>query len=394
MAKVSPPRQIFLAATTVLLVAAMCYPLSELIGYHSVALILLLAVSVLAMRMSLTAVLVAAVLSALVWDFFFIPPYFTFTIGSGEDVLLIVMYFIVAILNGVINYQTRQVEQVQRQKADRDASLQLYNTLFNSLSHELRTPVAAILGASDTLQENEAALSPVQKKALLTEITEGSLRLSEQVENLLSMSRLEAGMIVPKKEWCDVADLLYGTLEKLKSERHDHSVEITLPDEIPLVRLDFGLTEQIIRNLLSNAFRHTPAGTRIQVSAKIIHDPAGHFEIPQQTDTRQDNHPTRRFMGGTDTPLQLVRDTMTHRLQIEITDEGAGFPTEEIERVFGKFYRPSNTVADGTGLGLFIVKGFTEAQGGEVSLNNRMQGGAKFTLEWPTPVLPQNLHHP
>jgi two-component system sensor histidine kinase KdpD len=376
MKKVHTQRQVFIAGTAVLLIAAAFYPLSDYIGYRSVALILLLTVSILAMRMSLTAVLVAAVLSALVWDFFFIPPHFTLTIGSGEDLLLIVMYFIVAILNGVINYRIRQLEQVQRQKEERDASLKLYNALFNSLSHELRTPVAAILGAADMLQENDVALSPGQKKALVSEIADGALRLSEQVENLLSMSRLEAGMILPKKEWCDVGDLLYSTLEKLKPESHNHPVEISVPDDLPLVRLDFGLTEQVVRNLLSNAFRHTPAGTQVRITAKIVHDTAGHFETTEQADT----------------PLHLVRDKMMYRLQIEVSDSGLGFPPEEIERVFGKFYRASDTVAGGTGLGLFIVKGFVEAQGGEVSLSNQRQGGAVFMLEFPTQILPQNLH--
>lgn len=376
MKKVNTTRQIVLAATSVLVVAAACYPVTDYIGYHSVALVLLLAVSVLAMRLSLPAVIVAAGLSALVWDFFFIPPYFTFTIGSSEDVLLIVMYFIVAILNGVINARVRQLEQMKRQKAESDTSLKLYNTLFNSLSHELRTPVAAILGAADTLQENETVLWPEQKSALMTEISSGALRLSEQVENLLSMSRLEAGMISAKKEWCDVADLLYSTLEKLKTERHDHPVEITVPENLPLVRLDYGLTEQIVRNLLLNAFRHTPAGTRVCISANTEHDTAGHFEIKERPGS----------------PLELVRDKIMHRLQLTILDNGAGFPPGESERVFGKFYRPANTEAGGTGLGLYIVKGFVEAQGGEISLSNREGGGARFQIEIPTPVLPQNLH--
>jgi len=376
MKNAHPFRQTLLAGISVLIVAAACYPIADYIGYRSVALILLLTVSVLAMRMSLQAVVVAAVLSALVWDFFFIPPHFTLTIGSGEDLLLITMYFIVAILNGVINARVRQLEHMKRQKAESDRSLKLYNTLFNSLSHELRTPVATILGAADTLQENEAALSSEQKSVLMTEISAGALRLSEQVENLLSMSRLEAGMISPKKEWCDVADLLYSTLEKLKPESQEHPVGITLPENLPLVRLDFGLTEQIVRNLLLNAFRHTPARTRVRISAHVEHDTAGHFEPTEQPGA----------------PLELIRDKITHRLQIDIEDNGAGFPPGESERVFGKFYRPANTSAGGTGLGLYVVKGFVEAQGGEISLSSREGGGAWFQIEIPTPVLPQNLH--
>ncbi len=371
MKKDNQTQQITTAILAVAATAALCYPFTDFIGYRSVALILLLVVSVLAMRMRLAAVVIAAIAGALVWDYFFIPPHFTFTIGSGEDVLLLVMYFIVALLNGVINYRVRQFEQVKTQKEERENVIKLYNALFNALSHELRTPIAAILGAADTLLENDAALSISQKKELLSEISTGSLRLSEQVENLLNISRLDAGTISPKKAWCDVADLIFGTAEKLKKDSKNHRVEISVPDDFPLVQLDFGLTEQTLQNLLANAFRHTPDGTRIEISAKILNDISGHFE---NTESVAEN-------------LKPVNDTTKSRLQIEILDNGPGFPHEEIGHVFDKFYRPKNTKADGTGLGLFIVKGFTEAQGGTVFLTNRAGGGAKFTLEFPTIIL-------
>lgn len=377
MKKTSQFRQISLAILAVAAVAAACFPFSEVVGYRSVALILLLVVSVLALRMSLAAVLVAAVVSALVWDFFFIPPHFTFTIGSGEDVLLLLMYFIVALLNGVINYRIRQFEQEKNRRAERENALKLYGTLFNSLSHELRTPIAAILGAADTLQENEARLSVSQKKELLDEIAAGSLRLSEQVENLLNMSRLETGVIAAKKEWCDMADLLFGTVKKLELEGKNHSVELSIPEDFPLVRLDFGLTEQVVQNLLANAFRHTPDGTKVFISVKMQKVIAGHFE--------------KNRAAAED--LQPVKDVITHRLEIEISDNGPGFPADEIDRAFDKFYRPEQARADGTGLGLFIVKGFTEAQGGEVLLHNRVGGGSRFVLEFPTAILNQTFHY-
>lgn len=366
-----------LAVLAVGVVAAACFPFTEVIGYRSVALILLLVVSVLAMRMSLAAVLIAALVSALAWNFFFIPPRFTFSVHNGEDVLLLLMYFIVAGLNGVINYRIRQVEQEKASRLERENALKLYGALFNSLSHELRTPIASILGAADTLQENEAQLSVSQKKELLSEIADGSLRLSEQVENLLNMSRLETGVIAAKKEWCDVADLLFGTVKKLERAGKNHRIELSIPDDLPLVRLDFGLTEQVVQNLLANAFRHTPVGTQVFVSAKIQTTVAGHFE---KKEAAADH-------------LQTVNDRTTHQLKIEVSDNGPGFPAAEIDRAFDKFYRPESTRADGTGLGLFIVKGFTEAQGGDVSLSNRAGGGSRFLLEFPTAILNQTFHH-
>ena len=369
-------RQIFFSALAVLATAAVCYPFSTFIGYRSVALILLLVVSVLAMRQGLPAVLVAAILSALVWDFFFIPPHFTFTIGSGEDVLLIVMYFIVVLLNGVINYRLRQMAQLRRETEERERSLKLYNTLFNSLSHDLRTPIAAVLGAADMLSENTLQLSENQRAALISEISGGALRLHEQVENLLNMSRLEAGIIQPRREWCDVADLVYGVLHKLPPDLEGRTVKVSIPADFPLVQLDFGLTAQMLQNLLINARRHTPAGTMTRVAASIHPESRGHFEENK-----------------TSGELQSVQDLSLHRLTLEVSDNGPGIPPEALGQVFDKFYRSSATKADGTGLGLFVVRGFTEAQGGEISVRNLPSGGACFTLEFPTPILNQTIHH-
>lgn len=354
-------------------VAAVCFPLADFIGYRSVALLLLLVVSVLAMRLSLWPVLVAAAMSALVWNFFFIPPIFTFHIGIGEDVLLLAMYFIVALLNGIFNYRLRQLEQIARQKEEKEAAIRLYNVLFSSLSHELRTPIAAIVGAADALQENAAQLKPAQRNELIAEISTASLRLHQQVENLLNTSRIESGSIRPKADWNDVSELIYNVLEKIKKQLANHSLEVTIPENLPVVQLDYGLTEQVLFNLLNNAALHTPPGSKIWVNAQITSEHRGHFgkqTLPED--------------------LGIVTDSVTHTLVIEVSDNGQGFPPDEIQEVFGKFYRLKNTQSGGTGLGLFIVKGFVEAQGGTISVSNRANGGAKFTIELPVKAVKSN----
>lgn len=376
MAQQNTGRQIALAMLAVAAVAGICFPFAEHIGYRSVALLLLLVVSVLAMRQGLPAVLTAATMSALTWDYFFIPPRYTFHIESAEDVLFMAMYFIVAVLNGIINLRLRQMETLRREKNERESSLKLYNTLFSSLSHDLRTPLAAVLGAADTLRESEAQLSENQRIKLLDEILSGSVRLSEQVENLLNMSRIEAGMIHPKKAWCDVSDLVFGIVKKNAQGHPEHRVEVAIPDDFPLVQLDFGLTEQILQNLLANALRHTPPGTQVRFNAKLFKNERGHFEADD-------------LASG----LRSIRDKTDHRLILEVSDTGPGFPREEMERVFDKFYRPGGTKADGTGLGLFVARGFTEAQGGEISLRNLPGSGACFTLEFPTAILHQTIRH-
>jgi two-component system, OmpR family, sensor histidine kinase KdpD len=370
-------RQTLMAIAAVILVALSCYPFVSTIGYRSVALLLLLTISVLAMRMALVPVLIAAVLSALTWDYFFIPPQFTFQIGQTEDTLMMAMYFIVASLNGVINYRLRQLERVELEKNERENSLKLYNTLFSSLSHDLRTPIAAVLGAADTLKESQHQLSDQQKEVLLQEIVNGSLRLSDQVENLLNLSRIEAGRIQARKEWCDLSDLFYSVVQKTTHKSDStHSINIELPPHLPLVQLDYGLTEQILHNLLMNALRHTPAGTQVTLGAQVTNDRHGLLTLNEQ-----------------ENDLKSIEKSTTHRLIITVKDNGPGFPATDLDRVFDKFYRPQNTQADGTGLGLFIVQGFTEAQAGEISLRNQARGGACFTLEFATPTLDQSIHH-
>jgi two-component system sensor histidine kinase KdpD len=368
---------IIFSLAVVLAVAGGCFLLTETIGYRSVALILMLTVSVLAIRMHLAAILTAASASALLWDYFFIPPRFTFTIGSGEDTLLLVMYFFIALLGGVIHYRMKQLDQVEQQKKDREHAIDLYNVLFNSLSHELRTPIAAILGTADTLQEQDERLSSSQKQELLKGITQSSLRLNEQVENLLNVSRIEAGVIRAKKEWCDINDLIRGTVVKLRSVLGDRAVKIDIANDFPLVQLDYGLTEQILQNLLTNVARHTPAETAISLHAGLQKKRIGHLESNDE-------------MQGT---LKAVSESQNGMLTIEFCDNGPGFPEDEMDRAFDKFYRIDQSPSGGTGLGLYVVRAFTEAQGGEVSLSNRLSGGARFLLEFPTPVLSQSFHH-
>ncbi len=367
-------RHYFYSILIVLSVAALCYPFAEWIGYHSVALILLLTISILAMRFSLYPVLVAAILSALIWDFFFIPPYFTLTIGSQEDGLLFIMYFVVALLSGIFNYKLRQFELITRQKEERETSIKLYNTLFDSLSHELRTPISTILGATDVLQENEDKLSKRDKQELTSEITSAALRLNNQLENLLNTSRLESGFIKPNFEWCDVNELIYNTLNKLQKKLSHHETLIDIDDNLPLVKFDFGLMEQVLTNLINNAVNYTPELTLITIRAYVIKE-----EKTAGYDTEKQDYSSQ--------------NTMSYTLKIEISDNGNGIPADEIAAVFTKFYRLDNTPTGGTGLGLFIAKGFVEAQGGIIKAFNKIDEGALFVIELPTPVLPQTIHH-
>lgn len=316
-------------------------PLLSLLGYRVVAFMLLVGVSILAMFFDILPVLVAATLSALVWDFFFIPPRFTLTVGTPEDRLLLLMYFVIALINGVLTNKIRKMEKAMKERDEKEKSVRFYNILLNSLSHELRTPITTIIGSTDNLQSNGAKLSEGNKTELISEISVASIRLNQQVENLLNMSRLESGVFQIKKDWVDINDLVYKTLQRLDQNLSKYRVAVEIPEQLPLFKLDFGLMEQVIYNLLINVTQHTPEDTLITVQADCVRD----------------------------------------RLVLTIADNGNGFPEGEIEKVFDKFYRLKGARTGGTGLGLSIVKGFIEAHGGTITLKNLPVQGSKFTIE-------------
>jgi len=341
--KTNKPRQYILSVLLVCIVSGVCFFFINYLGYHAVAYLLLITVSLIAMVYDIRPVLVAAILSAIIWDYFFIPPHFTLQVASAEDTILLAMYFVIALLNGTLTYKIRQAEKRASKKEEKASTLKLYDTLLNSLSHELRTPIATIIGATDNLQAHNANLTEANKEELVNEISKASVRLNQQVENLLNMSKLESGVMQLRRDWCDVGEVIYDTLKRVEETDEAHTIKIDLSADLPLFKLDNTALEQILYNILINACNYTPAGSAIHVAATCDKDV----------------------------------------LQIVITDNGKGFPEGELQHVFEKFYRLRNERTGGTGLGLSIVKGFTEALNGTVCLENISTGGAKFTIEIP-----------
>jgi two-component system sensor histidine kinase KdpD len=222
-------------------------------------------------------------------------------------------------------------------------SERLYSTLFNSISHELRTPISTIMGASENLSMASAGKTDEVSRDLAREIHMAADRLNRLIENLLDMTRLESGLIRPTLDWCDIHDLMSVAVKGLQKELTHHIVSVKAQDDVPLVKLDFGLVEQVLTNLIHNAAVHTPPGTAIEIEA--------HME--------------------------------ERELVITVADNGPGFPREAIPKAFEKFYRVPGTRTGGTGLGLTIAKGFVEAHRGKISVQNRVEGGAQFTVRLP-----------
>jgi two-component system sensor histidine kinase KdpD len=225
----------------------------------------------------------------------------------------------------------------------------LYKTLFNSISHELRIPVATIMGASDSLLTTQH--TEEIRKELSDEIFKASKRLNRLIENLLNMSRLESGRITPRLDWCDIHDLINKVSESLQDELKPFSLHVVIPDDMPFIKIDFGLMEQVLYNLIYNATQYASNSTNIRV--KAFYD----------------------------------NGIMT----LQVMDRGPGFPSKEISLIFNKFYRVEGSKAGGTGLGLSIAKGFTEAHKGTITVENRQNGGAKFTIKIPTEILQEDI---
>jgi two-component system, OmpR family, sensor histidine kinase KdpD len=344
--KQSLPVQFALSNVIVILVALLCYVFVNFVGYQGVALLLLATVSVLSIFFTIYPVLSAAAMSALIWDYFFIPPHFTLHIRNSEDALLLLMYFVIALTSGVLTSKVRGLEKLELQKEERSHTLKLYKTLFDSISHELRTPIATIVGASDNLLQKDVVIAENDKVKLFEEISIAAFRLNRLIDNLLSMQRVESGMLEIKPDWCEVNELINSPVNRLKNELLTHRLEIDIQNDMPLVCLDFGLIEQSLFNLLHNETIYTQPDSTITIAARL-----------------EDKN-----------------------LIISISDNGKGFSDEELKLLFTKFYRISGSKTVGTGLGLSIVKGFVEAHGGTVKVENNVPHGAKFTLIIPTEI--------
>jgi two-component system, OmpR family, sensor histidine kinase KdpD len=479
-----------LSSLIVLIVAAICYPFSSLLGYQTVALILLFIVCLLPLIFGPGPVMVSAILSPVIWNYFFVPPKFTFMISRTEDILMFFMFLIIAFVTGVLTTKIRQREKavihreeraialynlagdlskaknleevikesvknlkrvfnsevtflifdniknklsvskntelihisekelsvaqwvytnkkraghytdslpfaeyiyypligprgiygvvglklkdevlfreketlidsfikqtgasVEREMLNQTAnkallleeSEKLYKTLFDSISHELKTPIAAIMGASSYLLHTNTIENSETQNQLIEEINIATIRLNRLVENLLDMARLESGRLIPGFKTCDVNDLFNSILNNFEKESKTHDIHIDIQEDFPFINIDFVLMEQALKNILQNALIYTTLNSKIE--------------------------------------LQATYDEKY--IVIIISDNGNGIPEQNLEHIFDKFYRIDNKISGGTGLGLSIAKGIVEVHKGTINAVNKKSGGLKFIIKIP-----------
>lgn len=224
----------------------------------------------------------------------------------------------------------------------------LRSALLSSVSHDLRTPLATIKTSVTSLQQQEIEWNADAQQSFISAIARETDRLNGLVENLLDMSRIEAGALHPEKVWYPLDELVHDVLERMHEQLHGRSVQVNIPDNIPPIELDSVQIDQVITNIIENAIHHTPEGSPIAVSISC----------------------TKEWM------------------RLSVADRGPGVIPSEREQIFDKFYRvlserPVTTYSRGSGLGLAICRALVEAHGGQIWVEAREGGGAIFHFTLP-----------
>jgi two-component system sensor histidine kinase KdpD len=312
----------------------------------------LLVVVIAAARFGRGPSLVAATLSILSFDFFFIPPTFTFMVTEKRYVITFALMLVVSLLTSGLTLQIRRQEQERLRLAKQAAAAtmrasveEMRSSLLSAVSHDLRTPLAAITGAATTLRDEGASVDGDQRAELLDTICEEAERLERLVRNLLDMTRLESAALEVRREWIPAEEIVGSALTRLEPKLIGRPIRTDLPPELPLLPVDAVLLEQVLVNLLENATKYTPAGSLIEIAARADGD----------------------------------------AVTIEVADHGPGLPPGEESRIFEKFFRgkPAAAGVPGAGLGLAICRGVVDAHGGTLVAANRPGGGAVFRMTLP-----------
>ncbi|MGO8947621.1 MAG: ATP-binding protein [Ktedonobacterales bacterium] len=251
-------------------------------------------------------------------------------------------------------------EQAIHAEALRESD-QLKNALLGSVTHDLRTPLAAIQASVGSMLESDVSWSEAERREFLETIESSAYRLSRLVNNLLDLSRLEAGVAEPEKQWYPIEDVIATVLDRLDltGRTHKYRIEVQVPDDLPLAPLDHAQIEQVLTNLIENALKYSPGGSTIHIQAEALGTPPSELEV-------------------------------------RVADEGIGIAASELKAIFDKFYRvqqvrlpwASNRPPSGTGLGLAICAGIVAAHGGRIWAESQPGKGSTFIFTLPIPESP------
>lgn len=295
-------------------------------------------------RQSGTAPILAAILSTLAFDFFFLEPRFPFSYTYTTDIITLAVMFIVAL---IFSYLTKNMQRYI--EATRAAQLEADNEKFRnilllSLSHDLRTPITSIMGSASSLLQLHNGLNESMRTELAQNIYDESGRLDHLIHNILQITRLESGMVTINKRPEDMEEIIGAVLNKLEKVLKNKPIVINLPENLPLIYLDGFLIGQVVINLVENAIK---------------------FSAP-------------------DSPIEISVELLEKAILIIVADRGPGLQPKDIEHMFTKFYRGFTPESKGIGLGLAICKAIVDAHHGSIWADNRKEGGTVFCFTLPT----------
>lgn len=341
-----PKREYGFAMLAVACSTLICFAIFPHLALTNLVMIYLLGTLAVAARGHRGPAALSATLSVLCFDFFFVPPRFTLNVSDVQYLFTFAVMFATAMIISDLTIRLREEAEAARQgelrtrKAEWDAETErVRSSLLSSVSHDFRTPLAAIVGSAGTLLTKEEILKNSGFRELLENIQTEGERLSRLVQNLLEVARLES--VRARKELYPLEEVVGSALDRTKKTMTGRNVQVAIPENLPLIPMDAVLMEQALINLLENGNRHTPKGSPLELSAWVDGD----------------------------------------HVTIEIADQGPGLSAEDLAHAFDKFYH--NPSSEGAGLGLAICRAILSAHGGRITAGNRPGGGAMFRLMLP-----------
>jgi two-component system sensor histidine kinase KdpD len=315
----------------------------------NIAMLYLLAVVVIALRFSRGAAIFSAAVSVAAFDFMFVPPAGTFTIHDIQYLFTFAIMLVVALVISALIARSERENAARMAHALEAETERVRSTLLASISHDLRTPLAIMAGASSGLAERGGQMSAEERKALEHSIYAQARDMAEQVDKVLQMTRMEMGAIALERDWVAMPEIVSSVLSRLKERLAGHQLVVDVAPELPLLRVDATLIEQTLANLLENAARHTPANTLVHVRGQAV-------------------------------DAEVV---------VSVEDFGPGLEDRDIERVFDKFYhRAGEGPVAGAGLGLAICRAIVSLHGGRIWAEQIPGGGSAFRFALPIEQVP------
>lgn len=320
-----------------------CIVLYPYLRESNLIMVYLLGITIVALLGKTGPSILASILSVLAYDFFFIPPVFSFSVSDIQYFFtLTVMLSVAQIISHLTIRIKRHIEDARHAQSETEKE-RFRNILLTSVSHDLRTPLTAIMGSASSLLQSGDKLSTDDQHELLQNIYDESERLNHLVSNILKIIRLESGSIEISKQAYSLEEIIGTALDKLEKQLGSKPVSIQLPKLAPLIPLDNILIGQVFNNLIENAIKFTPM----------------------------------------DCPIDISVEYKVQNAIVKIADRGPGINPDDAVKIFDKFYRGQKPETSGIGLGLAICKGIIQAHKGNIWVEPRSEGGTIFCFTLP-----------